>query len=293
MKHVLLLILIATLSSCSSGDQKFEINQEYLGQFKKNVKEGLAYNRPYYLQLISFSKLDPMTVNQFGSDKDNEHVLEVEKAPPVFGSLEVFKDSVLFKAFEGLEIKTENDSVISQMVLIFNDSGNTIDLYHDRYSWRVVAYGEDKYLRVRDLESDALKEFTGYQRFDLTSDFIFKAKFTPYDPPRVVVVPSSVDFERTATFIGTISFEYRGEEYTLDVQDGHIMFSDETSAIQTYGSGRYLKFSEPTEDGTVILDFNYAYNPPCIFSRHTTCLFPPAQNRLSFEVLAGETTGEL
>ncbi|MEP5611931.1 MAG: DUF1684 domain-containing protein [Cyclobacteriaceae bacterium] len=284
--------LIAIIVSCQPSEQKFKIDEAYRTRFEETTMEGLAYNRPFYLQLVSFDKLDPMTPNRFGGSDDVEYKLDIDGIPSVIGSIEVFQDSILFKADERIEVKTEDDSLINQMVQQFDEFGNTIDLYHDRFSWRVVSYGTDKYLRVRDLESSNFTEFKGYKRFDLTSDYILSGKFIPYDQPKKIVVPSNVNFERTATFIGTISFEYQNEQFEILVGDGHIMFSDETSADQTYGSGRYMKF-KPNEDGSVILDFNYAYNPPCSFSDYTTCLFPPTQNRLPFKVLAGETTERL
>ncbi|MEP1093772.1 MAG: DUF1684 domain-containing protein [Cyclobacteriaceae bacterium] len=289
MKKIIVTILISAIVSCQPSEQKSDIDKEYLAKFTEVTMEGLAYNRPFYLQLISFDKLDPMTPNRFGGADDVEYKLEVEGMPPIVGSMEVFQDSILFKASVDTEVKTEEDSVITEMILEFDEFGNTLDLYHDRFSWRVVSYGQDKYLRVRDLESPNFKEFKGYQRFELTPDFIFQGRFKPYDSPKKIVVPSNVNFERTATFIGTITFDYEGESFEIQVGDGHIMFSDGTSAGQTYGSGRYVKF-KPEEDGSVILDFNYAYNPPCSFSDYTTCLFPPAQNRLPFKIMAGETT---
>lgn len=292
MKKTILLALILIIISCQPTEQKFEIDEAYLAKFEETTMEGLAYNRPFYLQLISFDNLDPMTSNRFGGADDAEYKFDVEGMPPIIGSIEVFQDSILFKANESVEVKTEDDSLINQMVLRFDEFGNTIDLFHDRFSWRVVSYGKDKYLRVRDLESANFKEFRGYKRFDLSADYIFKGKFEPYDSPRKIVVPSNVNFERTTIFLGTISFEYQDQQFEILVGDGHIMFSDGTSADQTYGSGRYMKF-KPDEDGSVVLDFNYAYNPPCSFSDFTTCLFPPAQNRLPFKVMAGETTQRL
>jgi uncharacterized protein (DUF1684 family) len=37
-----------------------------------------------------------------------------------------------------------------------------------------------------------------------------------------------------------------------------------------------------------VLDFNKAYNPPCAFTAFSTCPMPPPENRLDFEVRAGE-----
>ena len=37
-----------------------------------------------------------------------------------------------------------------------------------------------------------------------------------------------------------------------------------------------------------MVDFNLAYNPPCVFSPYATCPLPPADNRLTVPIPAGE-----
>ena len=37
-----------------------------------------------------------------------------------------------------------------------------------------------------------------------------------------------------------------------------------------------------------MVDFNKAYNPPCVFTAYSTCPLPLPQNRLRFRVEAGE-----
>jgi uncharacterized protein (DUF1684 family) len=38
----------------------------------------------------------------------------------------------------------------------------------------------------------------------------------------------------------------------------------------------------------LILDFNFAYNPSCVYDERWVCPLPPAQNQLPFDVAAGE-----
>jgi uncharacterized protein (DUF1684 family) len=38
----------------------------------------------------------------------------------------------------------------------------------------------------------------------------------------------------------------------------------------------------------VVLDFNKAYNPPCVFTKYATCPLPPLQNYLKLKIEAGE-----
>jgi hypothetical protein len=70
--------------------------------------------------------------------------------------------------------------------------------------------------------------------------------------------------------------------------DLFLLFRDATSGKATYGSGRYLHTPLPDAAGNVVLDFNFAYNPPCAFTAFATCQLPPRQNWLPVKIRAGE-----
>ncbi|HET6230785.1 MAG TPA: DUF1684 domain-containing protein, partial [Longimicrobiaceae bacterium] len=70
-------------------------------------------------------------------------------------------------------------------------------------------------------------------------------------------------------------------------------FADATSGVDTYGGGRYLYDTIKGADlgaheRTIVLDFNFAYNPSCAYDERWSCPLAPAENRLGFEVRAGE-----
>lgn len=68
-----------------------------------------------------------------------------------------------------------------------------------------------------------------------------------------------------------------------------VPFTDASSGHQTYGAGRYLDLPVPAADAEEItLDFNAAYNPYCAYNPGYSCPVPPAENRLSVPVSAGE-----
>ena len=73
-------------------------------------------------------------------------------------------------------------------------------------------------------------------------------------------------------------------------EDGSLwlIFGDATNGTDTYGGGRYLYTEPPLADGSVVVDFNLAYNMPCVFSPYATCPLPPPQNRLPLRIEAGE-----
>ena len=65
------------------------------------------------------------------------------------------------------------------------------------------------------------------------------------------------------------------------------VFRDGTSGKETYEAARFL-YSDLRDDGTTVLDFNQAYNPPCAFNPYTTCPIPLPENRLKVRIPAGE-----
>jgi len=66
-------------------------------------------------------------------------------------------------------------------------------------------------------------------------------------------------------------------------------FTDETNGKETYGGGRYIDMTTGDfKNGTVIIDFNKAYNPYCAYSGGYNCPKPPGENNLSIDISVGE-----
>ena len=83
----------------------------------------------------------------------------------------------------------------------------------------------------------------------------------------------------------------------LDEYSGGVFlpFRDATSGKTTYGGGRYLLDTAKGADlgssgGTLVLDFNFAYHPSCVYDPKWTCPLAPLSNRLTVAVEAGELT---
>jgi uncharacterized protein (DUF1684 family) len=141
--------------------------------------------------------------------------------------------------------------------------------------------------------------FTGPKYFDLAEDWRLVAHLDREadgagDP---VTLATSTGLLRQMQQAGDLVFEVGGAEHRLTAfltqdSEGYDMlfvpFRDATSGMETYGSGRYLEAPYYDDTDEVELDFNLAYNPSCAFSPAYDCPYPPAQNRLPVEVLAGE-----
>lgn len=72
-------------------------------------------------------------------------------------------------------------------------------------------------------------------------------------------------------------------------------FRDATSGAATYAAGRYVLDTAKGADlggdparGSLILDFNFAYQPSCAFDPRWACPLAPPENRLDLAVRAGE-----
>jgi uncharacterized protein (DUF1684 family) len=72
-------------------------------------------------------------------------------------------------------------------------------------------------------------------------------------------------------------------------------FRDATNGSETYGAGRYLLDAAKSADlggdvaaGTLVLDFNFAFQPSCAFDPKWACPLAPPSNRLDVPIRAGE-----
>ena len=75
-------------------------------------------------------------------------------------------------------------------------------------------------------------------------------------------------------------------------------FRDATNGAETYGAGRYLLDAAKSADlggdrlaRTLIVDFNFAFQPSCAFDPKWACPLAPPANHLDLAVRAGERLG--
>jgi uncharacterized protein (DUF1684 family) len=161
-------------------------------------------------------------------------------------------------------------------------------------TWFVIERFGEFAIRLRDSESEGLRDFDGLENFPIETTWRIAARFEPYDPPREISTPNVLDIPSTSLSPGSAVFEVNGEEFSLDftgdLDSGYLfaVFGDETNGAETYNGGRFLSVEAPNEDGWIILDFNTAFNPPCVFTPYATCPVPPPGNVLDTRIEAGE-----
>lgn len=231
--------------------------------------------------------------NTVGSAKDNKVIFPSGKADAHLGSFMLANGEVRFNVLPNVNIK-KNDSVFTQGI-IFNSATEeqSIILSHKNLRWFVIKRGTKYGIRLRDLESDARKNFTHIMRYAVDEKWKITARLELPVVKKTIPIHDVIGNTTETNFGGTLHFEINGKAYQLDAtlegeDDLFIVFADYTSGLTTYGAGRFLYAKKPKEGNVVILDFNKAYNPSCAFTDFATCPLPPDQNKLPFEVLAGE-----
>lgn len=79
---------------------------------------------------------------------------------------------------------------------------------------------------------------------------------------------------------------------TQDKEQFFLPFGDKTSAVETYGGGRYIDLEFKPGASRIEIDFNLAYSPYCAYDSTFSCPLPPVQNLLNVAINAGEKNYE-
>ena len=140
--------------------------------------------------------------------------------------------------------------------------------------------------------------FTGLKYYEPDLKYKIVAQLIPIENKKVVTLPTNDGKEQRY-------IEYAYAEFTLDDEPNRLLilegidvgpirgklfvaFGDETSAVETYGGGRYLDVNKVPGSTTIVLDFNKAYNPYCAYNASYSCPLPPQENLLKIPIRAGE-----
>lgn len=169
-------------------------------------------------------------------------------------------------------------------------------------AWREWCRERDRLFRDHPqspVPQEQRSTFTGLPYFDYDRELRVSASVAPTDRDRLEIA-TSVDTTYVFVRFARAAFRLLDEPQTLSLfwLEGYgggmfLSFRDETSGDTTYGAGRYLldtiKGSDlGTDDGELVLDFNFAYNPSCTYDPRWVCPLAPPENRLALPIRGGE-----
>ena len=135
--------------------------------------------------------------------------------------------------------------------------------------------------------------FAGLRYYPADPLFRVEGTMAIYGRSRRIQIPTTGDTTTAVDRFGRFTASIAGSTFSLEVyrlvESGElsVFFTDATNGKETYGGGRYAPVHAMGR-GVYILDFNEAYNPYCAYNHSYVCPLPPPQNRLTFEVRAGE-----
>jgi uncharacterized protein len=145
---------------------------------------------------------------------------------------------------------------------------------------------------------DSTKSFTGLHYYPVDARYKTTATLTPITNKQVVLLTTNDGKEQRYVQYAYADFDlggYHNRLLILEMIDMgpfrgklFLAFGDETSAVETYGAGRYLDLTKTPGANTITLDFNLAYNPYCAYSDKFSCPLPPMENLLKVAIRAGE-----
>ena len=232
--------------------------------------------------------------NRFGLDAKTDRIVFPEAAGgKAMGSLDLSRGVVTLRAEPDSGL-TAGGVPVTTTTLRSDAEGQPTVVKHGSVSFYLIKRGERLGVRVKDSRSPALLAFHGMENYPIDLKWRFDARLDAYPAGKTIAIPNilgSVDQERSP---GAVVFDVGGKEFRIDAviesgsEDLFLIFGDQTNGVETYGAGRFLYTAPPDKNGRIVLDFNKAYNPPCVFTPYATCPLPPTQNRLPIRIEAGE-----
>jgi uncharacterized protein (DUF1684 family) len=249
-------------------------------------------NETGWLTLVGLYWLNPGE-NTIGRASSSTLVLDHPNLADTAGTFVLTGDKVTFTAKPGSGI-THGGAPVTTIDMVSDAKESPTVISSGTLRLFIIERAGKFAVRVRDVASVRRRDFRGLEYFPISSDWVFEARFEPYEPVRHIKIVNILGMEENMVSPGAVVFTRNGQEIRLDaVLDGanatdlFIMFADGTSGHDTYGAGRFLH-APFAADGKTVVDFNKAYNPPCAFNNFATCPLPPYQNRVKLKITAGE-----
>jgi uncharacterized protein (DUF1684 family) len=291
LRIALFIILLgsAVLVVSVSGSLPAAPDAAYVQSFEKWKAEQIDDLKQNWLPLAGLYWLK-QGVNNFGTAPENAVVFP--KGPAHAGEFDLEGKDVTIRLLPDAHA-TLAGAPLTTAKLAPDISGHASLVEMSTLRFHVIMRGERVGIRVKDLESPSVANFKGLIFYPLDLNYRVTATWEPSDGKKTIDVPNVLGDVTAVPVAGTVVFKINGQEQRLTALGGNpatglsFVFNDLTAKSDTYPGGRFLD-SEPVTNGTVTLDFNRAYNPPCAVTPYATCPLAPKENRLAVAIPAGE-----
>ena len=168
------------------------------------------------------------------------------------------------------------------------------DIWIDSLLLNVADAGDDRrWLTARDMTHPAIGAPPALEAYPVDPRWRVAARFDAFESPKPVQVSDVRGGSMNFLSLGQLVFQLNGQEHRLTAfgepggGEFFVMFKDSTNLTTTYGGYRILTPVVVNGGEWTVIDFNFAFNPPCAYSRYTLCPLPPSENNLPAAVEAG------
>ena len=280
---LLALVALASVPVLSADEADVKRVQEW------RTKHEADYRRDW-VPLSGLFVLKP-GVNTAGSASSNAVVLPKRVAASV-GQFVYENKKVVFRPSSGSPVTINGKPVTAPLDVWSDPNAPRIEMAIGDITFWVHYSGDRRFIRLRDPQSDQAKKFKGFRWFPIDERYRVVGRFIKDAAPKEIPVPTLMGDIESGLTEGLVEFTLNGTTIRMrpiTTRPGRLwfIFRDATAGKETYEAARFL-YSDLKEDGTTVLDFNEAYNPPCAFNEFTTCPLPLPENRLTIRVPAGE-----
>jgi uncharacterized protein (DUF1684 family) len=230
--------------------------------------------------------------NSAGSASTNDIVLP-QTTPPQLGRFTLDGTRVRFEPTAGVQVLLDDRPITAAIDLTDDSTPREADeLVVGDVRLVVHVSGDKRAIRVRDPNGPQARGFSGFSWFPIDAQYRVVGRLIRDPQPQRFKVLNTYGDEDEYNTDGVVEFQMLGQTlrlrpFTTRPKRFYFVFRDASSGQETYETARFL-YSDLRDDGTTVLDFNIAYNPPCAFNPYTTCPIPLRENRLPVKVLAGE-----
>ena len=230
-------------------------------------------------------------ITTFGSSTGNEVVFPL--GTDYLGQFNLMPNGqMMMTVNDGNEVFLDS-LVLSEPTEMHSDTSALWNTFaYQSLRWHRLDRSEKTGIRLRNLESEAVKTFTGLRFYPTDVNYRIKATLEPVPDDYRVRIVNILGLVSEYKSAGVLVFNLNRNEFRFETIDQDetmfIIFSDQTNGTETYGGGRFIDIPMPDENGNIWIDFNTAYNPACAFTELATCPIPPAANKMPISVPAGE-----
>jgi uncharacterized protein (DUF1684 family) len=187
-----------------------------------------------------------------------------------------------------------NNMLVSQIIPY--DS----ELIEDNYSKEIEAHRvkEEKSFRNKEttlLSDDYFSRFTGLNYFPVNLKYRIVGKLIKLAESEQTNLKMTNGTPYGFLHYGKVNFFIDGKFYELEVFEFpsrgetkaiFVPFTDKTSGEENFGGGRFMIINIPKGD-QIVIDFNLAINPICVYDPEHSCPIPPESNYIDERITAG------